>query len=258
MTTSELEDLKKEVSLLKQRLQETDRALAPSKEEALRFDKLKTIEALSGSVVHQLGTALNIVTGYAHLIQDTPEQSEDVKEMAATIKQQADSITQMIRRLTQFGNIGPVGEVRRSNLSRITKDAVELFSNVAKRAGVVLTFSSFGPDAVVVCGPRLLEQAIAGMLRYVLEKVSKGSVVVQINDQEHAILPKEFSLEGYHLLSIIGQPRSDRASPILSPEMQGFSISNDIVHDYGGWIKIVQIATQGQAILTYLPIQVSE
>ena len=96
MATSELEDLKGEVAYLKQRLLEVEKSVVITQDDARHYDKLKTFETLAGSVVHKLGTALNIVTGYAHLIQESPDQIDDVKEMATAMHQQAENITRTI------------------------------------------------------------------------------------------------------------------------------------------------------------------
>ena len=267
MATSQIKDLKDELARLQQRLLAVESSVAITREEARHYDRLKTFETLTRSVVHKLGTALNIVTGYAHIIQETPAQPEEVTEMASAIHQQADGITQLIRRLIQFSAAG-APESTICNLSAITKEMCDLFSDFAKSRGVVLTYSYFSTEAKVLGEPRLLGQAIAAMLRCILEKMPKGSLIVDLKDKGREAPTSQSELRECVILSITLKASSARTSnefldpelahrtnSILYPEIRGLGVSKDLVQDCGGWITIDWLCPQGPTILTYFPKQ---
>lgn len=71
-------------------------------EQLRHADRLRTVGQLASALAHELGSPLNVVSGYARLIEQDPEVGPDSRASARTILEQTSRMTGIVKDLLSF------------------------------------------------------------------------------------------------------------------------------------------------------------
>jgi len=109
----ELSELATEMNAMAERLSGAHAALASETsarivalEQLRHAERLATVGKLASGVAHELGTPLNVVSGRAKLVEQSPGVADGVKRDARIVREQADRMAQIIRQLLDFARAG--------------------------------------------------------------------------------------------------------------------------------------------------------
>jgi K+-sensing histidine kinase KdpD len=161
-------------------------AVSDDVEERLRFAEaqLATIGEIVSGMAHDIGTPLNIISGYAEsMIMSVPEgETLKRKQIAVTIEQ-THRIARMIRQMLDIVRPSPEHSGRSQTLEQFAADVVQVSSHMLRRRDVRCRFEP-GEGGSAVSGdlPRLY-QAMFGVLRGAAQLAgARGQLVLRPAD----------------------------------------------------------------------------
>jgi signal transduction histidine kinase len=166
--------LQREVQRATEELRETNRQLAESaqrlfaaRRELARSEQLAVAGEMAASVAHQIGTPLNLISGYVQMIQtDLPPASASAVRLR-TVQEQIRKVTTIVQ--------GLLDQARRPQLNRTEVAAGELVEGVCELARPSLAAAGVALRTVVAPGLPVLD-VDAGQLEQVLLNLITNSL----------------------------------------------------------------------------------
>jgi two-component system sensor kinase FixL len=140
-------------------------------------ERLKTLRAMSVSVIHEISQPLSTLAIEArHLHELTVSADPDVASTAALIDRKAEHLSTLVRRLRRFGGRA-LDEPSALPVTSLIDSVIALARSEADSAGVRLAVLPVDPDIVVVAQEVELAQAIMNVLRNAVQASANGDEV---------------------------------------------------------------------------------
>jgi two-component system, NtrC family, sensor kinase len=259
----------------------SERERAEWHERLRRADRLATLGRLAGTIAHQLGTPLNVVSGRAGMIAADPQDAA-VQGNAKIIAEQAKRMTTMIRELLDFARkrgiqreptklrtvmaragelIAPIADARRVSIE--VDDAGELSADLdSERVLQVLTNAMFHALHVSPEGGAL---RLSAELRKVDEPADDHAepgeyVAITLTDERpggaEKLPPAPMSNAGKVGWGAGRAPWQDPAASAASPDASlSLYVGQGIAREHGGWIEMAVEAApaRGARFTLHLP-----
>lgn len=214
-------------------------------EQLRHADRLNVIGVLAAGVAHELGTPLNVIAGYAEMLDNN---------IGRTILDQTDKITRIITHLLAFGRRANPGATL-VELDRITRGAAELLGSTAKKRNARIDVVAAEPVRVRATDTQI-EQVVSNLILNALQAMPKGGTVrvstlkegdygcIVVEDEGHGIaaddLPRIF--DPFFTTKDVGEGTG-----------LGLSVSYGIVQDHGGSIAVTSELGRGSRFAVKLP-----
>ena len=230
-------------------------------------DRLKTVGKLASGIAHELGTPLNVISGYADMITGGSLSSRETIESAQTIKTQSERIANIIRRLLDFARRRP-GQRTVVDLQQLAHQTLDMMVPLARQQDVKLILADGNATAVVKVDVEQIRQVLLNLITNAVQATSRGgSVVVAIGPAE-ARPPEGHADRGgqYVCLSVLDEGQGiceEDLVHIFEPFFTtkgasrgtglGLSIAEGIVREHGGWIAVESALGKGSWFYVYLP-----
>ncbi|MFT3693638.1 MAG: ATP-binding protein [Kofleriaceae bacterium] len=214
-------------------------------EQLRHADRLNVIGVLAAGVAHELGTPLNVIAGYAEMLDNN---------VGRTILDQTDKITRIIQHLLVFGRRANPG-VTIIDLDRITVGAAELLGSTAKKRNARIDVITTEPVRVRATGTQI-EQVVSNLILNALQAMPKGGTVrvSTRKDGEYGCIVVEDEGSG---IAAADLPRI--FDPFFTTKDVGegtglgLSVSYGIVQDHGGSIDVTSELGRGSRFAVKLP-----
>jgi signal transduction histidine kinase len=254
--------LQREVRRATEELRETNRQLAESaqrlfaaRRELARSEQLAAAGQMAATVAHQVGTPLNLISGYVQMIQtDLPSESASAVRLR-TVQEQIRKVTTIVQ--------GLLDQAGRPLLNRTEVAAGELVEGVCELARPSLAAAGIALRTVV--GPGLpvlevdagqLEQVLLNLITNSLDAMPEGGellvtagtsggyVEVTVADSGHGIDP-------LHVGRVF--------DPLFTTKERGkgtglgLTIARDVVAAHGGTIAVSSRRGEGTEVKVRLP-----
>lgn len=133
-------------------------------------ERLKTLRAMSLSVIHEVSQPLSTIALEASSLKRAAASAspnhEEIQEMADRIGRKSRDLSELIRRFRRFGE-GGAEERSLSRAQTILNDIIDLIQPEAEQAGISLHVSS-APDVLVQVSDVEVRQALLNLLRNAL------------------------------------------------------------------------------------------
>ncbi len=242
-------------------------------EQLRHADRLATIGRLSAGIAHEVGTPLNVITGYARLIVDDVPAASPAREHAEIIGQQAHRVAAIVRQLLDFARPRPPAKAHHE-LGAIVARTVGMLDSIARKRGVQLERpAAIGPAAPapveVEVDDGQLQQVITNLVVNAIHASAPGQTVeIGIERGVGAPPPGHGGAPGPRVCVCVRDHGTG-----MDPEVQarifdpffttkdvgegtglGLSVAHGIVREHGGWIEVSSAPGQGSTFRVCLPV----
>lgn len=228
-------------------------------------DRLAGIGRLASSVAHELGTPLNVAMGHAERIEKEPAEPEAVRRSAEVIRRQMDRMAATIRGILGFVRPAPM-RAEAVDVVQVVADVADLMAPFLHEHHVDLAVSSQVERALVQGNRIQLEQVLSNLVANAIDATGgAGSVEVSIarTVREHRIRGAwrsqlEISVRD-HGPGVREADRERIFEPFVTSKAEGSGtglglwITQGIVHDHGGSIRVENHAEGGASFVVRLP-----
>lgn len=228
-------------------------------------DRLAAVGRLAATLIHEVGTPLNVVSGRARMIADGDVEGPELVESARRIHEQATRIASTMRGLLDYAR--QQAAVReRLQLASLAVSTVSLLGPLARVARVELVTAG-EPVEVEVDGDQL-GQVLVNLITNAIQALPGGGTVSVSTGTRRAVRPGETEERRWAVLSVrdggIGIAESDvekifqpfyTTKPAGEGTGLGLNVCKTIVEAHGGWIGVESAVGQGTTFTVHLPLE---
>ena len=236
-------------------------------EQLRHADRLATVGQLASGVAHELGTPLNVVSGYAKMIGAADGTRDEDRDSARIIAEQAARMTAIIRQLLNFAR-GAQPHLQPGDLATVADRSITMLAHLAGERLVELHLHPTPRAARVLMDEGQIQQVITNLVLNAIQAMSNGGRIdIDINSDARASRPGQHPVQCPCVcLSVVdhgvGIPREALAH-IFEPFFTtkdvgegtglGLSVCHGIVQEHRGWITVDSTPGQGSRFSVYLP-----
>ena len=256
------------LSETRERLDSETTARMAALEQLRHADRLTTVGKLAAGLAHEIGTPLNVITGYAQLIADECPEDSGAHRNAGIIAQQAERVAAIIRQLLDFARRRSPNPSRQ-DLCALARETTDLLGSLAHKHHVSLVLETPGSPVWTRADPGQMKQALTNLVVNGIQSMPKGGGTVTVTVAERRGAPPA-GIEGlpgdYPCLEVRDQGSGisrDDLDRIFEPFFTtkevgegtglGLSVSYGIVREHRGWIDVDSVPGAGTLFRIFLP-----
>jgi signal transduction histidine kinase len=230
-------------------------------------DRLKTVGRLASGIAHELGTPLNVISGYAGMIAGGNLPAHETIESARTIKAQSERIATIVRHLLDFARRRP-GQKTAVDLQQVIRETLDLMVPLAQKRNVRLILADGHAPAVARADVEQVKQVLLNLVTNAVQAMPGGGnvevaagparerppagcgdpdgeyVCISVRDQGEGIAQEN--------LGRIFEPFFTTKGPGKGTGL-GLSVAEGIVREHGGWIAVESVRGKGSCFCVCLP-----
>ena len=223
-----------------------------------RTERLKSIGKLAAGVAHEIRNPLNAIGMTIQRLQHEylPEQTESREEFiqfTKVIRQEVRRVDKIIGNFLNFAK-EPKLEIQSVDITSIINDLSCIFSQEAKEQGVTIHTQDNQNPLSCLCDPNQIKQALINIIRNALQAMANGgplwinsgtlrdNIFISIKDTGEGIADIEKIFEIYFTTKEDGIGL-------------GLPISQKIIEEHGGKIKVNSKQGEGTEFHIYLPLK---
>jgi signal transduction histidine kinase len=244
-----------EVQQRNQQLVETYHRVFGLREQLASAEQLASVGQTAANVAHQVGTPLNLISGYVQLLKEELGPGSPHVPRLAIIEEQIAKVTSTVRTLLDRSR--QMGRKTRTTAGALVGRICEVMKPNLDAAGIRLEFETPSIDPPILVDATNLELALlnlmtnavdampkGGLLRVAVADASPNRVKIEIADTGHGI-PEE-------LQQRIFEPWVSTKKPGRGTGL-GLAIARDVVSAHGGTISVMSSVGQGTTFTIDLP-----
>nr|HEX4318834.1 ATP-binding protein [Kofleriaceae bacterium] len=228
-------------------------------EQLRHADRLTTVGTLAAGMAHELGTPLNVISGYAKLIATGQEIGAGAADSARIIGEQTERVVVLVRQLLDFSRRG---ELRRgvADVRPAVTRALEVASIAASKAHVKLRYSQPAEPLRAEIDEAKIQQVVVNLAVNAIQasareanvelavsrEVVDGVAHVRIDVTDHgAGMPPE-------RVARVFEPFFT-TKPVGEGTGLGLAVSHGIVEEHHGTIEVTSELGAGTTFSVFLP-----
>jgi signal transduction histidine kinase len=230
----------------------------PSQDALLKAGHFATLGQMMSGIAHDVGTPLNIISGYAeYLLMRTKAGETGHKELTAILGQTR-RVAEYIRIMLDLARPSQ-GRVDAIELKGFLGDSLELMGSHLRKASVrVVLACQSAPPVIYGDGPRL-RQAFFNLLLNAGKRIGAGGQLDLSIEQ-----PPE--MPGFIAVRLMGVDRDGRSQDYSESfadflaarrnwgaEDMGLGLAKEILDEYGAKVAALPANGDGVALVVYLP-----
>ena len=215
---------------------------------------------------HELKTPINVVSGYAELIQEGVygEISEKQQVALTSIQEQSRILTQLVNQLLDISRLEAGGlklEIGELRLPDLFERIQRTFEVLANKQGIELTvdLADDAPEKIPADGDRLRDQVLGNILGNALKFTPEGGRIgvrgwvaggrfrIEVSDTG-AGMPAEQLPHVFDKYYQIGEQARSKGAGL------GLAIAHDVVQAHGGTISVTSQEGEGTTFRIDLPM----
>ena len=243
-----------ELRIRNEELVESYKRVLALREALARTEQLAAVGQMAASVAHQVGTPLNLISGYVQILQEEALEDPKTAERLAIVQEQIAKVATVVRTLLDHS---------RRPAARAPADVQSLLSRVAEvarpkldSAGIDLSLDVERNLPPIWADSEQLEIAMLNLITNSLDAMPEGgALAIRARRDEEGVrieiadtgtgIPKE-------LLQRIFQPWFT-TKPAGRGTGLGLSITHDVIQRHGGTITVVSDHGRGTTFTIDLP-----
>ena len=230
-------------------------------------DRLKTLGKLASGIAHELGTPLNVISGYAGMIAGGSLSSDETTESAQAIKAQSERIANTVRRILDFARRRP-GQRTPVDLRQLARQTSDLMVALAQKQNVKLTLADGDDTAIVRADVEQIRQVLLNLITNAVQAMPRGGNVEVAIGPAKARPPAGQASRGrqYVCISVLDEGdgiSEENLNHIFEPFFTtkgpgqgtglGLAIAEGIIREHGGWIAVESTLGKGSRFCVCLP-----
>jgi signal transduction histidine kinase len=254
-------DATAELRLRNAELEESNQRMLALREALTRAERMAAVGQMAASVAHQVGTPLNLVSGYVQMIREDRQVDAGVRERLGIVETQLSQVTHVLR--TVLDRARQPSSRLALGIAALVERACTIARPRVARAGIVLDLSLDADLAAVeVRGDAAqLEIALLSLVTNAIDampnggtlrihgSVRAGTVRLEIADTGHGISPELM-------------PRLFDPWVTTKPEGRGtglgLGIVREVIHTHGGRVTVHSAPGEGATFAIELPAIVAD
>jgi K+-sensing histidine kinase KdpD len=229
-----------------------------TEEQLLKAEHLATLSQMISGLAHDLGTPLNIISGYSeYLLMRTKPEAQGHKELS-TILQQTRRIANFIRHMLDLAR--PVqGRNEPIELKNFISESVDLMSHHFRKADVKVTIEERNPQELLYGNAATLKRAVFNLLLTALGEIGQGGRL-EISIDESPYNPDFIMVmfgamgkdgAGQDLSAVFGGLLSKNEGEISKGV--GLSLAREVLTEFGAEVDSFAVAERGVPLVVFLP-----
>jgi two-component system, NtrC family, sensor kinase len=263
----ELGELAEEMNAMCVRLAAERDARMRAVDELRHAHRLAIVGRLAAGIAHELGTPLQVVTGWSDMIARREVEGDAAIEAAKNVSAAGGRMTRIIRELLDFAR-RPSANKEPVALEKLVRQAVTLLTPLAEKRGITIAVEARA-SSDVEADVAQLQQAVTNLVINAIDAMKEGTIDVVV-DRREAALPAELGgATGTFAVIEVRDQGSGIASEVLDQIFEpffttkdvgegtglGLPVSYGIVREHGGWISVVSERGHGACFTVYLPMR---
>ncbi|MCC6623267.1 MAG: HAMP domain-containing protein [Deltaproteobacteria bacterium] len=235
-------------------------------EQLRHADRLTTIGKLAAGIAHEVGTPLNVISGFAQLIADEHPPGTPTHEHAAVVTSQTKRVAGIIRELLDFARLRPP---RKSpeDLALIAHQVAGLLQPLTQKrqVRVAIDVPTESLEADVDAGQ--IQQVLTNLIVNAVHVSPPGAAVSVVIAAREATPPADIGgATGRWAVITVGDTGPGIAPDVLPRIFEpffttqepgegtglGLSVAYGIVKEHGGWIEVDSAPGRGSRFSVFL------
>ena len=224
-------------------LEESYQRVLGLQEALARAERLAAVGEMAASVAHQVGTPLNLVSGYVQMIREDPHTQAGVRQRLEIVEAQLSQVTHVLR--TMLDQARQPAPRTRTNLAQLVERACAIARPRLVRAGVEVnaTLDASLPD--IDANAAQLELALLNLVTNALDAMPDGGTLTLRGSVTASGVRLEVEDTGdgipADLLPHLFEPWVT-TKPVGHGTGLGLGIVREVVRDHGGEVTRCQSA----------------
>jgi len=221
-----------------------------------------SIDYLIGSIAHEIKNPLGGIKGAAQLLRGKTENAS-VEEHVNLIIRETDRLNAILQdylTICKKPSFSPV------NIHEVLEKALSVMSTPIKKGGITIT-RLYDPSLPQVRGDEAkLLQVFLNIIKNAVESMKKGGRLEISTSPSKESVRRRGRMRRWGLISIKdtgkGIPEEDLQKifvPFFTKKKQGtgigLALSNKIIRDHGGLIKVKSLQDKGTSFFVYVPFE---
>jgi signal transduction histidine kinase len=240
-------------------------------EQLRHADRLVTVGKLASGIAHELGTPLNVVSGRAKMISQSPASDEPMRNNARIVMEQSERMAQIIRQLLDFARAGKPNKAS-VDLRHLVASTLSLLRPIAEKRRVTLQLETAEPVSDVIVDAAQLQQVVTNLVVNAVQATPESGVVeiglhTSLRPQRDSAPGPEKPARAYVCITVtdrgIGMS-AETLERIFEPFFTtkdvgegtglGLAVAYGIVQEHGGFITVESKLAAGSRFEVYLPV----
>ncbi len=236
------------------KLGEKVRQLKDTQERLIRSERLAVIGNMAAYVAHEIRNPLVTIGGFARSILRASQQGDQAKQNAEIIVEEVNRLEKILANIMDFSK--PVESVKvTSQINELLENTCSLMDPYFKNSRIELTrkFNSMIPGIVI--DPTQIKQVFLNLIKNAVESMpGGGSLVIETSlEDEHIKINITDTGEG-----MTAEIMQNIFVPFFTTKVDGtgvgLAVSQKIIDDHGGYMKVKSSLQDGTTFSIYLPI----
>ncbi len=236
------------------KLSEKVRQLEETQDRLIRSERLAVIGNMAAYVAHEIRNPLATIGGFARSILRASSQDDQTRQNAGIIVEEVSRLERILANIMDFSK--PVDSVKvASQINEILENTCSLMDPYFKNGRIKLTkiFNSMIPKIVI--DPTQIKQVFLNLIKNAVESMPGGGALTleTIVEDEHVKINITDTGEG-----MTAEIMQNIFVPFFTTKVDGtgvgLAVSQKIVDDHGGFIKVKSSLQEGTTFSIYLPI----
>ncbi|MBK9035581.1 MAG: HAMP domain-containing protein [Myxococcales bacterium] len=237
-------------------------------EQLRHADRLATVGKLSAGIAHEIGTPLNVITGYAELVAELHPEPDPAHEAATTISAQAHRVAAIVRQLLDFARPRPPVTAA-LELGEVAQQAATFLEPLARKRAIALELAPAADGVVGKVDGGQLQQVLTNLVVNAIHASPDGATITIATERRAATPPSDHGGPPGPYACVRVRDRGAGVAPellgrIFEPFFTtkdvgegtglGLSVAYGIVKEHGGWITVEATPGGGTTFTIYLPL----
>jgi len=236
------------------KLGEKVRQLKDTQERLIRSERLAVIGNMAAYVAHEIRNPLVTIGGFARSILRASQQGDQAKQNAEIIVEEVNRLEKILANIMDFSK--PVESVKvTSQINELLENTCSLMDPYFKNSRIELTrkFNSMIPGIVI--DPTQIKQVFLNLIKNAVESMPGGGSLLLETSLEDEHIKINITDTGEGMTAEIMQ---NIFVPFFTTKVDGtgvgLAVSQKIIDDHGGYIKVKSSLQDGTTFSIYLPI----
>ena len=238
-----------------QQLVETYHRVFGLREQLASAEQLASVGQTAANVAHQVGTPLNLISGYVQLLKEELGQGSPHIARLAIIEEQIAKVTTTVRTLLDRSR--QMGRKTRTTAGSLVGRVCEVMKPSFDAAGIRLELTTPPSDPPILVDATNLELALLNLMTNAVDAMPKGGTLqVTVTDAPGRRVKIDVADTGHgipeDLMQRIFEPWVSTKKPGRGTGL-GLAIARDVVTAHGGTISVVSAVGEGTTFTIDLP-----
>ncbi|MFO0748552.1 MAG: ATP-binding protein [Myxococcota bacterium] len=266
---TEMNTMSEHLERARSRVEAETHARLDAVEQLRHADRLTTVGKLAAGIAHEVGTPLNVITGYAQLVTDEYPPDSAAHQHATIVAQQAHRVAAIIRQLLDFAR--PRTPKKTSHeLGALARQVAAMLQSMAQRSRATLTVTAPAEPLSCAVDAGQLQQVLTNLVVNAIHAMPGGGAVAIGVERARVRAPTDPGGPPLERALISVRDAGSGIPPEVLPRIfepffttkdpgdgsgLGLSVSYGIVKEHGGWIEVATELGKGTCFSIYLPLE---